>query len=154
MDQNEVDVMRSSYTVKFKKLDPRATIPRYLTPYSVGMDITIIEYEIIDISEVKLLPTGLALEMPLHFEAQVRPRSGLSLKYPNYFANSIGTIDPDYRGQIMIPFVNNTDEIVRLEAGDRMAQIVFAEVSRPIIEEVDELTNTERGTGGFGHTGL
>jgi dUTP pyrophosphatase len=89
-------------------------------------------------------------------EAQIRPRSGLSLRYPNYIANSPGTIDADFRGEIQIMFINNTDDVAILKHGQRLAQLVFCSLSltKPRIIETDKLTETERGAGGYGHTGL
>lgn len=142
--------------VKFKKLDPRAEIPQYMTPQSAGMDLHIIldENLIVDPGEVHLLNTGLAMQMDKRMEAQIRPRSGLALKYPNYIANSPGTIDSDYRGEIKIPFVNNTRYMAVLAHGERIAQIIFSRVLHVEIQETDILTDTIRNTGGFGHTGL
>ena len=143
--------------IYFKKLDPRAIIPKYATPNSAGMDLHVL---LIDGERwiwnngVVLLGTGLAVQMPRNMEAQIRPRSGLSLKFPNYLANSPGTIDSDYRGEIMIPFINTTQHSAVLHDGDRIAQIIFSRVVHAEILETDELTNTQRGTGGFGHTGL
>jgi dUTP pyrophosphatase len=142
--------------VLFKKLDPRAQIPEYMTPNSAGMDIRIILDEDLWLrhGELKMLHTGLAIEMPHNMEAQVRPRSGLSLKYPNYLANSPGTIDSDYRGEIMIPFINNIHNTAVLHDGDRVVQIIFSRVVHVDINETDTLSNTMRDTGGFGHTGI
>ena len=142
--------------VYFKKLDPRAKIPEYMTPQSAGMDLSIILDE--DLwavpQEVYLLRTGLSIQMPPNMEAQIRPRSGLSLKFPNYLANSPGTIDEDYRGEIKIPFINNIRRSAVLRHGDRIAQIIFSRVIHAKITEVEELTNTIRSEGGFGHTGI
>jgi dUTP pyrophosphatase len=142
--------------VFFKKLHPKAKLPEYMTPNSAGMDLTIILDEplIIDPGEIKLLSTGLAMEMPHNLEAQIRPRSGLSLKWPNYLANSPGTIDSDYRGEIKIPFVNNTSSMAVLGDGDRMAQMIFSRVVHIDVNETGEFTKTMRGEGGFGHTGI
>lgn len=142
--------------VFFKKLDPRAQIPEYMTPNSAGMDIRIILHEDLWLrnGELKMLHTGLAIEMPHNLEAQVRPRSGLSLKYPNYLANSPGTIDSDYRGEVMIPFINNSHSSAILHDGDRIAQIIFSRVVHVDIDETDKISNTMRNTGGFGHTGI
>ncbi len=143
-------------TVYFKKLDSRAVIPRYATRQSAGMDLHIILDKplIIDPGEVKLLSTGLAMQMAPKMEAQIRPRSGLSLKYPNYLANSPGTIDSDYRGEIKIPFVNNSKTMIVLGHHDRVAQMIFSRLLTIDIEEREELKDTERSTGGFGHTGM
>ena len=142
--------------VHFKKLDPRAKIPKYMTPHSAGMDLSIILDEELWTTpgNLYLLRTGLVMEMPHNMEAQIRPRSGLSMKLPNYIANSPGTIDSDYRGEIKIPFVNNIDRGYLLKSGDRIAQIIFSRVVHAEIIETDKLNNTERSDGGFGHTGL
>jgi len=144
--------------VYFKKLDPRAKIPEYMTPQSAGMDLTIIldkPMTIIEPGEIAMLSTGLAIEMPHSIEAQIRPRSGLSIKYPNYIANSPGTVDPDFRGEIKIIFVNNARKMAVLKHGDRIAQIIFSRVIHADILEVEEFkTNTIRSAGGFGHTGI
>jgi dUTP pyrophosphatase len=144
--------------VKFKKLDPRAVIPHYMTPRSVGMDLCVIIDSsrplMIDPGKVILLNTGLAMEMDENMEAQIRPRSGLSLRYPNYIANSPGTIDSDYRGEIKIPFVNNTKTIAIIGHEERIAQMIFSNVIRVDVQETDKLTDTTRSSGGFGHTGL
>jgi dUTP pyrophosphatase len=143
--------------VYFKKLDPRAKLPEYMTPQSAGMDLSIIldvDNLIIKPHHLSMLRTGLAIGMPNNMEAQIRPRSGLSLKYPNYIANSPGTIDSDYTGEITIPFINNTSELALLWGGERIAQIIFSRVVHAEILETDELKNTLRSAGGFGHTGL
>jgi dUTP pyrophosphatase len=144
--------------VLFKKLNPRATIPQYATPHSAGMDLTLVLHpDLQDLwivnGDIQMLSTGLAIEMPNNMEAQIRPRSGLSLKFPNYLVNSPGTIDADYRGEIMIPFINNARHTAVLSHGERIAQIIFSRVVHAEIIETDILTNTKRDTGGFGHTG-
>ncbi len=143
-------------TVYFKKLDSRAVIPQYATSHSAGMDLYIILNKplIIDPGEVILLSTGLAMQMAPKMEAQIRPRSGLSLKYPNYLANSPGTIDSDYRGEIKIPFVNNSATMAILGHHDRVAQMIFSRLLTIEIEEREELEDTQRSDGGFGHTGM
>jgi dUTP pyrophosphatase len=146
---------RQMQTIHFKKLDPLAQIPKYMTPQSAGMDLCIILDKDIIISpgQLVILGTGLALAMPNNMEAQIRPRSGLSLKYPNYIANSPGTIDSDYRGEIKIPFINNINRTAVFTNGERIAQIIFSRVVHVDITETDTLTNTLRSAGGFGHTG-
>lgn len=142
--------------ILFKKLDPRAKIPQYQTPGSSGMDISIILDEDLWASpkNVYMLKTGLSMQMPRNREAQIRPRSGLSLQLPNYIANSPATIDSDYRAEIKILFINNSTRTYVLRHGDRIAQIVFSRAIHVDIEEVEELSNTIRSEGGFGHTGL
>jgi len=99
------------------------------------------------------VPTGWSMELPPGFEAQVRPRSGLSLKHGVTVVNAPGTIDSDYRGEVVVLLVNLGRQPHTISPGDRMAQMVIAPVSRATVEEAVELSNTERGAGGFGHTG-
>lgn len=101
-----------------------------------------------------LIPTGFAIAVPLGYEAQVRPRSGLALRHGIVLPNSPGTIDADYRGEVQVILLNTGSETFVIERGDRIAQLVIAPVARPLWEEVDELDSTQRGDGGFGHTGL
>jgi dUTP pyrophosphatase len=99
------------------------------------------------------IPTGWTMELPQGFEAQVRPRSGLSLRHGITVVNAPGTIDSDYRGEIIVLLVNLGEEPYTISPGDRVAQMVIAPVSRATVEEVTELSQTGRGAGGFGHTG-
>jgi len=103
--------------------------------------------------ERALVPTGLALEIPAGYEAQVRPRSGLALRHGISLVNSPGTIDADYRGEVGIILINHGKEPFTVEPGERIAQLVFARFERAVFQEVQELGETERGSGGFGHTG-
>lgn len=103
--------------------------------------------------ERALVPTGLALEIPPGYEAQVRPRSGLALRHGISLVNSPGTIDADYRGEIGVILINHGNEPFVIENGERIAQLVFARYERARFVEVEELGETERGAGGFGHTG-
>ena len=141
--------------VRFRKLRPDAVLPRYMTAHAAGMDLAAaIE------SAVTLLPqaraavgTGLAVALPPGYEAQIRPRSGLALRYGITLVNSPGTIDADYRGEIRVILVNLGNEPVSIRSGDRIAQMVVAPVSQIDVVEVERLDDTERGSGGFGHTG-
>lgn len=99
------------------------------------------------------IPTGWAMEIPVGYEAQVRPRSGLAIKHGVTVVNAPGTIDADFRGEVVVLLVNLGQEAFTLSPGDRMAQVVFAPVVQATIEEVASLGQTERGAGGFGHTG-
>jgi dUTP pyrophosphatase len=99
------------------------------------------------------VPTGWSMELPAGYEAQVRPRSGLSLRHGVTVVNAPGTIDSDYRGEIVVLLVNLGQQPYTIAPGERVAQMVIAEVSRAVVEEVAELSETERGSGGFGHTG-
>lgn len=143
-----------SKIVKIKRLQQNAVLPMYATKHSVGMDFTLTEDSVVNSKEVKLLPTGIAMELPEWTYLDVRPRSGLSRQYPNYLANAPGTIDPDYRGEIKIMFVNNLEHPVLLEKGTRIAQGIIQPnyTDLPLIEAAN-LSQTERGDGGFGSTG-
>ena len=101
-----------------------------------------------------LVPTGLAIELPQGYEAQIRARSGLAVKFGIGLVNGIGTIDSDYRGEIKVPLINWGEEPFRIENGDRIAQMVIAAYERAEWEITDSLEETERGAGGFGHTGV
>lgn len=130
-------------------------LPTYATEGSSGMDIrAFIKMPIVlNPLERVLVSTGLYLEIPAGYEAQVRPRSGLAIKNGLTCLNSPGTIDADYRGEIKVILINLSNEIQKIENGDRIAQMVFQRVEKAEIEEVDILSETERNEGGFGHTG-
>ncbi|HLP04183.1 MAG TPA: dUTP diphosphatase [Paludibacter sp.] len=130
-------------------------LPEYATLLSAGMDLraNIDEPVALKPLERKLIPTGLFVELPGGFEAQIRPRSGLAIKKGITVLNSPGTIDADYRGEICVILVNLSSEDFIINDGERICQMVVAEHARAEWREVDELTETERGAGGFGHTG-
>lgn len=130
-------------------------LPEYKTKLSAGMDIraNINEVIILKSLERKLIPTGLYIELPEGYEAQMRPRSGLALNEGLGLLNSPGTIDADYRGEIGVILVNLSNEPVTIKDGDRICQMVINKVEQAELIEVDTLDETERGTGGFGHTG-
>jgi len=130
-------------------------LPSYETSASAGLDIRafIEEKYTLKPSERKLIKTGLFLEIPEGYEAQVRPRSGLALKNGITVLNSPGTIDADYRGEIGVILINHSSEIFEINSGDRIAQLVFAKVEQAIWYETESLNETERGEGGFGSTG-
>lgn len=137
-------------------------LPTYSTEYSAGMDLRANlknnegNDETISISpgERVLIPTGLYIQLPYGYEAQIRPRSGLALKYGITVLNTPGTIDADYRGEIGVCLINHGNDTFDIHHGDRIAQIVFAQVEQAALIEVSELVNTKRGDGGFGHTGI
>ena len=137
-------------------------LPTYSTEYSAGMDLraNLKDEEgndkVISIvpGERVLIPTGLYLSIPYGYEGQIRPRSGLALKYGITVLNTPGTIDADYRGEICVCLINHSKHSFKLHHGDRIAQIIFSKVEQAILVEVSELINTKRGTGGFGHTGI
>lgn len=130
-------------------------LPTYATELSAGMDLraNLSESIVLKPLERKLIPTGLYIELPQGYEAQIRPRSGLAIKKGVTILNSPGTIDADYRGEICAIVVNlSTDDFV-IEDGERICQMVIAKHAQALWIEVDELSDTERGVGGFGHTG-
>lgn len=130
-------------------------LPEYKTKYSAGVDLRAYLPEgAINLGpmERKLIPTGIYIELPEGYEATIRPRSGLSLK--EGLVAILGTIDSDYRGELGIILINLSNEMKTINNGDRIAQLVISEVTKVDFEEVDQLSETERGEGGFGHTGV
>ena len=130
-------------------------LPQYATPLSAGMDIraNIDAPIVMKPFERKLIPTGLYLELPAGFEAQIRPRSGLAINKGITVLNSPGTIDADYRGEICVILINLSGQDFEIVDGERICQMVIAEHVQANFEVVDALNETERGAGGFGHTG-
>jgi dUTP pyrophosphatase len=149
--------MNALLTVKIQRLHPDSSnqLPSYMTAHSAGMDLyaELTEDLVLSPGERSLVPTGIALEIPDGYEAQIRPRSGLALRHGITLVNSPGTIDPDYRGEIAIIVINHGTEPFRIKSGDRIAQMVFSRFVRAEFNEVSELGKTVRGEGGFGHTG-
>ena len=142
--------------VRIKKLRPNtASLPAYMTPNAAGMDLfaDLDEDIVLQPGARSLLPTGIALALPHGYEAQIRPRSGLALRHGITLVNSPGTIDQDYRGEIGIIMVNHGREPFTVRNGERIAQMVFAPIARAELQVVDDLDETDRGEGGFGHTG-
>ncbi len=135
--------------------DADIPLPRYMTPDSAGMDIcaAVRKDTVLDKGAIALLPTGLALALPRGYEAQVRPRSGLAVKHGIGLINAPGTIDADYRGEVMIALVNLGPSAYTVRRGDRIAQVVIQRVEQARLEQVPALEPTERDGGGFGHTG-
>ena len=130
-------------------------LPEYATPLSAGMDIraNLESPVVLQPLERKLIPTGLYIELPEGYEAQMRPRSGLAIKKGITLLNSPGTIDADYRGEICVVLVNLSSEAFEVQDGERICQMVIARHEQANWIEVEELGDTERGAGGFGHTG-
>jgi dUTP pyrophosphatase len=130
-------------------------LPTYETSFSAGMDLRASINEAVQIKPLQraLIPTGLFIELPAGFEAQIRPRSGLAIKHGITLLNSPGTIDSDYRGEIKVILVNLSDELFNIQHGDRIAQMIISKHETIEWDLVEELTNSDRGTGGFGHTG-
>lgn len=143
--------------LRIKKLHPAATLPAYQTPQAAGMDLSSCLPEgavVIAPGQIAGIPCGFAMAIPPGFEAQVRPRSGLATKHGMTLPNAPGTIDSDYRGQVIVPMINLGKESFTVTHGMRVAQMVIAPVSRAQVSEVDALDDTVRGAGGFGSTGL
>jgi len=151
--------MDSIPLIKFLRLRPNLNadipLPRYMTPQSAGMDIcAALENDVIlETGEIALLPTGFAMAIPKGFEAQIRPRSGLAVKHGIGLINSPGTIDADYRGEVKIAVINLGKKPYIFRRGDRVAQMIIKRVYQARLEVVEKLDETERNTGGFGHTG-
>ncbi len=140
-------------TVRFKKLSPDAVLPAYAREGDAGMDLRSIAELELPPGGHALVPTGLAMELPEDCEAQVRPRSGLALKHGVTVLNSPGTIDSGYRGEFGVILINHGKEAFKIARGERIAQLVIATVARAEVVEVEELSSTGRGCGGFGSTG-
>jgi dUTP pyrophosphatase len=128
-------------------------LPAHATEGSAGLDLRADVDVRLEPGQRALVPTGIALEIPPGYEGQVRPRSGLALRYGIGMVNAPGTIDSDYRGEIGVLLINHGSEPVELRRGERIAQLVLARYERAVLEEVEELSFTPRGDGGFGHTG-
>ena len=130
-------------------------LPEYATTGSSGMDIRAFLTTPITMAPMErvLIPTGLSLALPENWEAQIRPRSGLAIKQGLTCLNTPGTIDADYRGELKVILINLSNEPQLITDGDRIAQMVFQKVEKVILEKVESLEATERGSGGFGHTG-
>jgi len=145
--------------LKVRRLNPEKDqdlpIPEYMSPGASGLDLpAAIEGDLtLAPGEIRLIPTGLAIAIPLGFEGQIRPRSGLALKHGIGLINSPGTIDSDYRGEIGLAVINLGQKPYTLRRGDRLAQLVINKVYQADIQLVDNLDHTDRAGGGFGHSG-
>jgi dUTP pyrophosphatase len=130
-------------------------LPEYATSGSSGMDLRafLTEPIVLDPMERILVPTGLFIALPENWEAQVRPRSGLAIKQGITCLNTPGTIDADYRGELKVILINLSNETQTIQDGDRIAQIVFQSVDKVTWQQLEQLDETKRGAGGFGHTG-
>ena len=142
--------------LKIKRLENNRVLPEYKTEGAAGMDLcaAIDEPVVLKPLERKLIPTGLKIELEHGYEAQIRPRSGLSIKHGITLINCVGTIDEDYRGEVCVPVVNISNEEYTIQPDERIAQMVIAKVEQAMIEVVTELSSTQRGAGGFGSTGM
>ena len=141
--------------ILIKRLSKEISLPKYETAGSSGMDLAanIASNINIDPGKTAIIPTGLALSVPKGFEVQIRPRSGLAAKKKISVLNTPGTIDSDYRGEIKVILINQGQETFKVEKGLRIAQMVVCPVVQAQIKEVEDLSETERGKGGFGSTG-
>ena len=142
--------------ILIKKLTKDVALPKYETDGSSGLDLAANIDKQIKIlpGKSEIIPTGLAVAIPKNFEIQIRPRSGLAAKNQISVLNTPGTIDADYRGELKIILINLSDKIFVVEKGLRIAQMVLCPVVKATLKEVTELENTERGSGGFGSTGI
>jgi len=149
--------MMDRVVLKVKRLDnnPDLPLPSYQSDGSSGLDLRagVAKEVTLQPGDIKLIPTGLSISIPEGYEAQIRPRSGLALRYGLGLVNSPGTIDADYRGEVGVIAINWGNKPLTIRRGERIAQIVINKVSRVRVEEVDELDPTKRGKGGFGHSG-
>ncbi|MDE6545911.1 MAG: dUTP diphosphatase [Paramuribaculum sp.] len=147
----------SAATVKVKVINGSGfDLPAYATPASAGMDVRAAVAEAVTLPPLgrALIPTGLRIALPEGYECQIRPRSGLALRSGITILNSPGTIDADYRGEISIIMINLSSEPFTVNPGERIAQMVVAPVTQAVWEPCAELDDTDRGAGGFGHTGV
>ena len=140
--------------MRLSRVHPEAKLPAYATWGSAGADLALCEALTIPARSIALGRTGLVFEIPDGHEGQIRSRSGLAINRGVVVAQGIGTIDSDYRGEVMIPLYNRTNIPVHFEAGARVAQIIFAPVTKFRFEDADGLQDTERSDGGFGSTGV
>jgi dUTP pyrophosphatase len=140
--------------LKITKLNPSAILPKYEHPDDSGLDLSAIENLEIPPGGSRLVKTGLSIQLPPNTEAQIRPRSGLALRHQITVLNTPGTIDGGYRGEIGVILINHGQQTFKITAGMRIAQMVVTPVIRVEIEEVTGLSDTHRGSGGFGSTGI
>lgn len=141
-------------TLKIQLLHPNATLPQYHSKGASGFDLCACETMVIKAGEIALIPTGLSFSFSKKYELQVRPRSGLALKYGISVLNTPGTIDADYRGEIKVILINHGKENFCINIGDRIAQAVLCPIAKAKFKVVTKLNKTKRGAGGFGSTGL
>ena len=141
--------------LKIERLEHNRILPEYKTEGAAGMDLCAAINEPVTLKPLErtLIPTGLKIELEHGYEAQIRPRSGMSIKHGITLINCIGTIDEDYRGEVCIPVVNISNEEYTIQPDERIAQMVISKYEQAKIEVVTELSDTQRGSGGFGSTG-
>ena len=149
--------MKNSIMSKIKVVSKSGYMPEYATEGSAGADLRAYLPEgpvTLKPGERRLIPTGLFVELPFGIEAQVRARSGLAIKHGIGLVNGVGTVDSDYRGEWNVPLINWGQEEYTIHNGDRIAQVVFSRYIQAEFEAADSIDDTERGAGGFGHTGI
>ena len=145
--------------MKIKIVSKSGRVPEYATSGSAGFDLSAYLPDgdfLLKAGERALIPTGYFVELPEGYEAQVRARSGLSIKHGVGLVNGVGTVDPDYRGEWNVPLINWSKDDYLIKDGERIAQVViskFEQVSFDVVDDISDISTTERGTGGFGHTG-
>ncbi len=141
--------------VRIKRLSPQAVLPEYHSAHAAGMDLhaALQDAVTIEVSEIVKIPCGFAMSLPDGYEAQIRPRSGLATRHGLSIPNAPGTVDSDYRGPVVVALINLGKTSFVIEPKMRIAQMIVAPVVRAALEEVDELDESERGSGGFGSTG-
>lgn len=142
------------FEVKVKKLSDKATLPSYAHPGDAGMDLFSIENKTLEPGKSYLVKTGISIQLPKNTEAQIRPRSGLALKHTISLTNTPGTIDEGYRGEIGVIMINHGRENFEVTEGMKIAQMVIKPTYKVKITEVNDLSDTSRGEGGFGSTGI
>lgn len=149
-------IATSATVLRFKRLSNLATLPNYQTEHAAGMDLhaAIAEPLTLEPGDIALIACGFAMAVPVGYEAQVRPRSGLATKFGISMPNAPGTIDADYRGEVKVPLINFGRESFTVEPKMRIAQMIIAPIAHCRIDEVDSLEDTARGHGGFGSTGV
>ena len=147
--------MNNEIEVNIIRCRPKARLPRYMTEQAAGMDLyAVLEADVVlPPGRRVMVPTGIAIALPSGYEAQVRPRSGLAVKHGVTLVNSPGTIDADYRGEISVIIINHGDSDFTISDGERIAQMIVASVSHCSWNLVEDLDQSQRGSGGFGHTG-
>ena len=139
--------------LKVRKLNPSAVLPSYAREGDAGLDLFAVKHMVIEPGKSALVPTGIAIELPAGTEAQVRPRSGLALKHGLTVLNTPGTVDEGYRGEVGVILINHGQHAFTVEAGMKIAQMVVSPRIQVAVVEVAELSDTQRGAGGFGSTG-
>ena len=140
--------------LKIKRLHPQARLPEYAHPGDAGLDLFSVEAHRLNPGDAQLIKTGIALELPHGYEAQVRPRSGLALKHSITVLNTPGTVDAGYRGEIGVVLINHGREPFEVTSGMKIAQMVINQIVIAEISEVESLSDSSRGAGGYGSTGV